>query len=104
MTREVLDAQATTSLFGALRNTAGVTRATERLDIRQSLDPRDSREESQQLSAHRALGIYAVLFLLIIAFTGISLVFNKPVVEFINFLTASPPHPTPPPSDPDGRG
>ncbi|MCC2682599.1 MAG: TonB-dependent siderophore receptor, partial [Nitrosospira multiformis] len=27
VTREVLDAQATTSLFGALRNTAGVTRA-----------------------------------------------------------------------------
>ena len=53
---------------------------------------------------HRALGIYAVLFLLIIAFTGISLVFNKPVAEFVNFLAASPPRPAPPPSNPDGRG
>lgn len=40
---------------------------------------------------HRALGVYAVLFLLIIAFTGVSLVFNKPVAELVNFLTASPP-------------
>ena len=40
---------------------------------------------------HRAFGIYSVLFLLIVAFTGVSLVFNKTVVEITNFLTASAP-------------
>ena len=45
---------------------------------------------------HRAVGIYSVLFLLIIAFTGVSLVFNKTVAEITNFLTASAPRPPPP--------
>ncbi|SFO13993.1 Uncharacterized iron-regulated membrane protein [Nitrosospira briensis] len=45
---------------------------------------------------HRAFGIYSVLFLLIVAFTGISLVFNKTVAEVTNFLTASAPRPSPP--------
>ncbi|ARO87450.1 PepSY domain-containing protein [Nitrosospira lacus] len=51
---------------------------------------------------HRALGIYALLFLVIIAFTGVSLVFNKTVAEFTNFVTASPPRPAPPLSDTSG--
>lgn len=51
---------------------------------------------------HRALGIYASLFLLIIAVTGTSLVFNKSVAELANFLTASPPRLPPPLSDPSG--
>ena len=49
---------------------------------------------------HRALGIYTSIFLLIIAFTGVSLVFNKTVAELINFLTVSQPRPSPPFSDP----
>lgn len=49
---------------------------------------------------HRASGIYTTLFLLIIAFTGVSLVFNKTVAELTNFVTASPPRPAPPLSDP----
>lgn len=53
---------------------------------------------------HRAAGIYTALFLLIIAVTGASLVFNKTVAELTNFLTASPPRPTPPLSAPPGAG
>ncbi|BCT68024.1 PepSY-associated TM helix domain-containing protein [Nitrosospira sp. NRS527] len=45
---------------------------------------------------HRAFGIYSMLFLLIVAFTGVSLVFNKTVIEITNFLTASAPRPPPP--------
>lgn len=51
---------------------------------------------------HRASGIYTSLFLLIIAFTGVSLVFNKTVVDLINFVTVSQPRPAPPLSDPSG--
>lgn len=53
---------------------------------------------------HRASGIYTVVFLLIIAFTGVSLVFNKTAAELANFLTASPPRPAPPLSVPLGAG
>lgn len=49
---------------------------------------------------HRASGIYAALFLLITAFTGISLVFNEAVAGLINAVTQSPPRPAPPLSDP----
>ena len=45
---------------------------------------------------HRAIGIYTSLFLLIIAFTGVSLVFNKTVTDLTNILTVSPPRPAPP--------
>ncbi|HET7061130.1 MAG TPA: PepSY-associated TM helix domain-containing protein [Nitrosospira sp.] len=45
---------------------------------------------------HRAIGIYTSIFLLIVAFTGVSLVFNKAVAELANLLTASPPRPAPP--------
>ena len=53
---------------------------------------------------HRASGAYTIVFLLIIAFTGVSLVFNKAVNELTNFLTASVPRPAPPHSDPLGAG
>jgi uncharacterized iron-regulated membrane protein len=53
---------------------------------------------------HRAIGIYTSLFLLIIAFTGVSLVFNKTVAELTNILTASPPRPAPPLSAPSEAG
>ncbi len=53
---------------------------------------------------HRASGAYTIVFLLIIAFTGVSLVFNKAVVELTNFLTASVPRPAPPHSDPLSTG
>jgi uncharacterized iron-regulated membrane protein len=52
---------------------------------------------------HRAFGIYSLLFLLIVAFTGVSLVFNKTVAEITNFLTASAPRPPPPLSDSPGE-
>lgn len=52
---------------------------------------------------HRAFGIYSVLFLLIAAFTGVSLVFNKNVAEITNFLTASAPRPLPPLSNSPGE-
>lgn len=45
---------------------------------------------------HRATGIYVSLFLLIIGFTGLSLVFNQSVAELVNFLTASPSRTAPP--------
>ncbi|MGH8684577.1 MAG: PepSY-associated TM helix domain-containing protein [Nitrosospira sp.] len=48
---------------------------------------------------HRALGIYTALFLLIIAFTGVSLVFNNTMAGLTNFLTGSPSRPAPPLSD-----
>jgi uncharacterized iron-regulated membrane protein len=51
---------------------------------------------------HRAVGAYTLLFLLIIAFTGVSLVFNKSVADLINFLTVSQPRPAPPVSDSPG--
>lgn len=51
---------------------------------------------------HRAVGIYASLFLLIVAVTGTSLVFNKSVAEITNLLTASAPRPVPPLSDRSG--
>lgn len=47
---------------------------------------------------HRAMGIYSLFFLLIIAVTGASLVYNKAAAELANFLTASPPRPAPPAS------
>lgn len=53
---------------------------------------------------HRASGAYTIIFLLIIAFTGASLVFNKAVIELTNFLTASVPRAAPPHSDPLGAG
>ncbi len=49
---------------------------------------------------HRASGIYTVLFILLTAFTGTSLVFNKTVVSLINAITQSPPRAAPPLSDP----
>lgn len=49
---------------------------------------------------HRASGIYVALFLLLTAFTGASLVFNKTFAYVINTVTASPPRPAPPLSDP----
>ena len=52
---------------------------------------------------HRAFGIYSVLFLLIAAFTGVSLVFNKTVAEITNFLTTSAPRPPPPLSNSPGE-
>ncbi|SCY04213.1 Uncharacterized iron-regulated membrane protein [Nitrosospira sp. Nl5] len=45
---------------------------------------------------HRALGIYTAFFLLIIAFTGLSLVFNNTMAGLTNFLTGSPSRPAPP--------
>jgi uncharacterized iron-regulated membrane protein len=45
---------------------------------------------------HRAFGAYTIIFLIIVAFTGVSLVFNKAVAELINSLTASAPRPSPP--------
>ncbi len=45
---------------------------------------------------HRAIGIYTSLFLLIVAFTGVSLVFNKTIAELTNLLTGSPARPAPP--------
>lgn len=45
---------------------------------------------------HRTTGIYVFLFLLIIGFTGASLVFNQSVAELVNFLTASPSRTAPP--------
>ncbi|BBJ22238.1 PepSY-associated TM helix domain-containing protein [Candidatus Nitrotoga sp. AM1P] len=49
---------------------------------------------------HRASGIYTVVFILLIAFTGTSLVFNKTVINLINAITQSPPRAAPPLSDP----
>lgn len=49
---------------------------------------------------HRASGIYAVLFILLTAITGTSLVFNKTVISLINTITQSPPRAAPPLSDP----
>lgn len=45
---------------------------------------------------HRAFGVYTMIFLIIVASTGVSLVFNKAVAELINSLTASAPRPSPP--------
>ena len=53
---------------------------------------------------HRVAGIYAMIFLVIIAFTGVSLVFNKTVAQLTNFVTASPSRPAPPLSDTSGAG
>lgn len=53
---------------------------------------------------HRALGAYTIVFLLITAFTGVSLVFNKTILNLTNFLTASAPIPGPPHSDPLNAG
>jgi uncharacterized iron-regulated membrane protein len=65
----------------------------------------DWRAPSKKLvfDMHRAFGIYSVLFLLIAAFTGVSLVFNKTVAEITNFLTASAPRPPPPLSNSPGE-
>ena len=52
---------------------------------------------------HRAFGVYSLLFLLIAAFTGVSLVFNKAVMGMTDFLTASPPRPPAPLSRPPGE-
>ena len=49
---------------------------------------------------HRASGIYAALFLLITALTGVSLVFNKSVAGLINSATQSPARAAPPLSGP----
>jgi uncharacterized iron-regulated membrane protein len=49
---------------------------------------------------HRASGIYIALFLLLTAFTGTSVVFNKTVINLINAITQSPPRAAPPLSDP----
>lgn len=56
--------------------------------------------EKVNFDLHRASGIYAALFVLITAFTGVSLVFNEAVAGFINAVTESPPRPAPPLSDP----
>lgn len=53
---------------------------------------------------HRAAGIYSIFFLLIIAATGASLVYNKAAAEIANFLAASPPKPAPPVSSPSDTG
>lgn len=53
---------------------------------------------------HRALGFYALPFLLITAFTGASLVFNKTVAGFIDAVTESPPRSAPPLSEPFRAG
>lgn len=49
---------------------------------------------------HRASGIYAALFVLITAFTGVSLVFNKSVAGLVNAVTQSPARAAPPLSGP----
>jgi uncharacterized iron-regulated membrane protein len=51
---------------------------------------------------HRAFGAYTIIFLIIVAFTGVSLVFNKAVAELINSLTVSAPRPPPPHSKVEG--
>ncbi|MEO6423660.1 MAG: PepSY-associated TM helix domain-containing protein [Candidatus Nitrotoga sp.] len=48
---------------------------------------------------HRASGIYIVVFLLLTAFTGASLVFNSTVINLINVITQSPPRNAQPLSD-----
>ena len=48
---------------------------------------------------HRASGIYAVVFLLLTAFTGASLVFNQTAINLINAITLSPPRNALPLSD-----
>lgn len=53
---------------------------------------------------HRAAGIYSLFFLLIIAITGASLVYNKTAAELANFLAASPPRPASPVSFPSDAG
>lgn len=53
---------------------------------------------------HRASGIYAALFLLIVAVTGFSLVFNKSVAGLINAVTQSPARAAPPLSGPPRAG
>lgn len=49
---------------------------------------------------HRASGIYAAPFVLITAFTGVSLVFNETVAGIINAVTLSPAQVAPPLSGP----
>lgn len=49
---------------------------------------------------HRASGIYTVLFILLTAFTGTSLIFNKTVASLINAITQSPTRIAPPLSEP----
>ena len=53
---------------------------------------------------HRASGIYAALFLLITAFTGVALVFNKSVSGLIDAVTQSPARAAPPQSGPPRPG
>ncbi|HQT69901.1 MAG TPA: PepSY-associated TM helix domain-containing protein [Thiobacillus sp.] len=53
---------------------------------------------------HRVSGLYLTLFLLITAFTGVTLVFNKTVTGLIDAVTASPPRATPPLSTPPRAG
>lgn len=48
---------------------------------------------------HRASGIYAVIFLLLTAFSGASLVFNQTAINLINTITLSPPRNATPLSD-----
>jgi uncharacterized iron-regulated membrane protein len=62
-----------------------------------------SPSKKRVFDMHRAFGIYSMLFLLIVAFTGVSLVFNKTVAEITNFLTASAPRPPPPLSNSPGE-
>ena len=53
---------------------------------------------------HRASGIYAVLFLSITAFTGVSLVFDKSAAGLIDAVTQSPARTAPPLSGPPRAG
>ncbi|KVW93311.1 PepSY-associated TM helix domain-containing protein [Thiobacillus denitrificans] len=53
---------------------------------------------------HRVSGVYVALLLLITAFTGVSLVFNKTVTKLIDAITASPPRAAPPLPTPPRAG
>lgn len=59
-----------------------------------------SQWKRMNFDIHRATGIYTVFFVLLTAFTGTSLVFNKTVISLINAITHSPPRAAPPLSDP----
>ncbi|CAH1386611.1 PepSY-associated TM helix domain-containing protein [Candidatus Nitrotoga sp. M5] len=48
---------------------------------------------------HRTSGIYTIVFILLIAVTGASLVFNQTAINLINAITLSPPRNAPPLSD-----
>lgn len=53
---------------------------------------------------HRASGIYAALFLVITASTGVALVFNKTAIALVDAVTASAPRAAPPRVEPARSG